>query len=159
MPIFDVKPAGETNVLIGSLFDFIGVARILGLDGLDTSWDVGNELIATGKGHWRALMCNACGVMATATACASAAATASSRRCLLLMGCRHCDSQWNEVALGCRLGTKCRVDGVVGRHHLKLLHHKSVFFIVLCLVCGDLLHRGFELGGVCLVGCGCLRQD
>ncbi len=159
MPIFDVKPAGETNVLIGPLFDHVGVARILGLDGLDAGRDVGNELIATGKGHWRALMWNACGATATATECASAAVTASSRRCPLLMGCRHCDSRWNEVALGCRLGKKCRVDSVGGQHHHKLLHHKSVFSIALCLVSGDLLHRGFELGGVCLVGCGCLRQD
>ncbi len=89
MPIFNVKPAGETNILIGPLFDHIGVARILGLDGLDAGWDVGNELIATSKGHWRALMWNACGAMATAAACASAAVTASSRRCPLLMGCRH----------------------------------------------------------------------
>ena len=140
MPIFDVEPAGETNVLIGPLFDHVGVARILGLDGLDAGRDVGNELIATGKGHWRALMWNACGVKATAAACASAAATASSRRCPLLMGCRHCDSQWKEVALGHRLGTKCRVDGVGGRHHCKFLHHKSVFSIALCLVCGNLLH-------------------
>ncbi len=51
MPIFDVKPAGETNVWIGPLFDHVGVARILGLDGLDAGRYVGNELIATGKGH------------------------------------------------------------------------------------------------------------
>ena len=133
VPVFDVKPAGETDILICEVFYNIGELRIGGSADWSSRGKVCNKLTIGGRSG------SALTRGSTSTGCAGATATdLGARRCGWRSPLRHAeggDRQRDDRPL-------CVCWGAIRRsrlHERELLHHARMVFITPGLVGSHLL--------------------